>query len=30
METQGINNLLCDNNPRLIENQIIDFVIKMK
>jgi integrase len=30
MEMQGINNLLSDNNPRLIENQIIDFVIKMK
>lgn len=30
MELQGINDLLSEKNPRLIEDQIIDFIIKMK
>jgi integrase len=30
MQLQGIEDLLSEKNPRLVEHQIIDFVIKMK
>jgi hypothetical protein len=30
MELQGLNDLLHETNPRLIEREIIDFINKMK